>query len=153
MNSVTATVKSIRFKENAKEILVFIICLACLFLFAISAYDKIVAHDRFLTGLSKVEFIGSRALLVSWAVPILEIAIAILLCIPPTYKWGLYSFAGLMVLFTLYIGSMLGWAEKLPCHCNLIIDRLSWVEHIWFNLGFIALAVCALWLGRAKNKN
>ena len=60
--------------------------------------------------------------------------------------YGLWGFLLTMTAFTIYIGSMWLWAEKLPCHCNLIIEKLSWGEHVVFNLAFIGLAAFALWL-------
>jgi hypothetical protein len=144
----TTVIKTRTFKLSAqtREWLAFFICLVCLFLFLISAYHKIDDHGRFVKGLSKVAVIGTYATLISWMVPIAEIGIALLLIIPKTHQWGLYGFTGLMVVFTVYILSMLLWNEKLPCQCNLIIEKLSWTAHLWFNVAFIALAVFALWL-------
>jgi hypothetical protein len=152
MESTIIGRRSIQFTDRAREIITFIICLPCLFLFAISAYDKIVDHERFLTGLSKVKYIGTHALFISWTVPIMEIIVSLLLLYPPSHKRGLYGFTGLMVLFTLYISSMLLWAEKLPCHCNLIIEKLSFGEHLVFNIGFIALGIFGLLLTKQKSK-
>ncbi len=146
-------IKEIPFQltDNARKVIAFTICMMCLFLFALSTYDKILDHERFLTGLSKVNFIGSHATYLAWGVPISEIIVSVLLIYPPSQRYGLYAFTGLMVIFTLYIGSMLLWAEKLPCHCNLIIEKLSFAEHLAFNIGFIALALIGLWLKRNKN--
>lgn len=136
--------------EN-KNWIVYTIGLICLFLFSISAYSKIVDHERFVSGLSTVKYIGQYASFISWAVPIAEIIVSLLLLIPQTTRLGLYGFTGLMMVFTLYIAIMINWADKIPCHCNLIVEKLSWVEHLWFNIGFIGLAIFALWLGIAKN--
>lgn len=153
MDSTTVSKRSFQFTESTKEGIAFLIILVCLFLFLISAYTKIEDHERFSRGLASVKFIGSHAALISWMVPIAEIGVSLLLIIPNTHKWGLYGFVSLMVVFTAYILSMLLWEEKLPCHCNLIIEKLSWTAHLWFNMAFIVLALCALWLGRAKRKN
>jgi uncharacterized membrane protein YphA (DoxX/SURF4 family) len=142
-----------RLTDKTKEWMVYGICLLCLALFASAAYGKITDHETFVKGLSKVSFIGGAAVYLAWFVPIAEIIVCVLLLVPATCKWGLYGFTGLMMVFTGYILSMLFWAEKLPCHCNLIIEKLSWGQHLWFNVGFIALAVFALWLGKAKGIN
>lgn len=152
MESVISKIKIFPVTDEVKEWIVFGICLLCLALFATAAYSKVAEHETFLKGLSRVSFIGGAALYIAWLVPVTEIFISILLIVPQTQRLGLYGFTGLMTVFTGYILSMLFWAEKLPCHCNLIIEKLSWGEHVWFNLGFIALAICALWLGRATNK-
>lgn len=136
--------------DKIKENLIFGICLTCLFLFLYAAYGKLTDHDTFARGLSKVNYLGVYAEPIAWLVPIAEIGIAILLIIPHTYKLGLYLFTGTMMVFTLYIGSMLLWNEKLPCHCNLFVEKLSWVEHLWFNLALIGLSITAILLSRSN---
>ncbi|MFI5140403.1 MAG: MauE/DoxX family redox-associated membrane protein, partial [Sphingobacteriales bacterium] len=128
----------------------FLICLSCIFLFLSTAHSKWADHVRFLKGLSRVTFIGGYAFYISWLVPAAEVLISLLLIIPQTYKWGLYGFTGLMTLFTGYIVSMVLWAKKLPFHCGGAIEKLSWAQHIWFNLAFIAIALFALWLSKTK---
>jgi len=145
--------KQTRFQltEKTKEWLIFSICLICVFLFLYTAYSKILEHRRFLKGLSRVELIGGFAGSISWLVPAAEILIAILMIIPKAYKLGLYAFITVMTSFTGYILSMLLWAKTLPCHCGGVIETLSWTQHIWFNLAFIAIALLALWLSKRKS--
>ncbi|WGQ09900.1 hypothetical protein QG516_25640 [Pedobacter gandavensis] len=150
MVSLTIIKRNFKLERN-KERIAFLIILVCLFLFLISAYSKIEDHERFSGGLSHVKVIGTYATLISWMVPIAEIGVSLLLIIPKTHKWGLYGFVSLMLVFTAYILSMLFLEEKLPCHCNLIIEKLSWTAHLWFNMGFIVLALCALWLTKKQN--
>lgn len=129
------------------------ICLICMFLFLFSAYEKIIGYDQFLDGLKKVSFVSQFAKVIAFAVPFIEILISILLIIPKTQKWGLYGFAGTMTVFSLYILSVLLLQETLPCHCNLIIDKLSWSQHLLFNLAFIALATIAIKFSKTNNKS
>lgn len=150
MESVISKITIFRITDKTKEWTVYGIGLLCLGLFATAAYSKVAEHETFLNSLSRAIIWGGSAIYISWLVPILEILVSILLIIPQTIRTGLYAFIGLMSVFTVYILSMFLWAEELPCHCNLIIEKLSWGEHIWLNLGFIVLAVYALWLGRAK---
>jgi hypothetical protein len=120
-------------------------------IFHLLLFDETIdEHEKFVLGLSKVKFIGSNAIWVSWVVPASEIAVSILLIHPVTQRHGLFGFASLMVLFTLYILSMLLWAEKLSCHCNLIIEKFSFSQHLVFNVAFIVLALSALQLMKIK---
>jgi hypothetical protein len=151
MDSITAKKQRFQLSNKRKEQLTLTICLLCIFLFLYTACAKIMDHRRFLNGLHHVEVIGHFALYISWLVPLAEIVIAILLIIPRTLKGGLYSFISLMTLFTVYILSMLLWASKLPCHCGGAIEKLSWGQHVFFNLAFIALAIFALRLLKTKN--
>jgi len=141
---ITAHSRPFQLSSKTKDLIVFIICLICIFLFLTSAYGKIADHSKFVTGLSKVAFIGTYAELIGWLVPITEITTSILLINPKTDKLGLTGFILTMGVFTVYILSMTLWAEKLPCRCNLIVERLTWGQHIWFNLVFIAVAIFAL---------
>lgn len=139
-----------RFSELAKERIFICIRMVCMFLFLCTAHSKIVDHDRFLKGLTKVHLISVFAVLISWIVPMMEILVSILLLIPQTAKVGLFAFINLMILFTLYIVSALLWEKDLPCHCGGAIEKLSWAQHIWFNLAFILLAIFALRLIKSK---
>ena len=135
-----------------KEGIAFAISLACLFLFALSAYEKFTDLERFTAGLAKVKWIGQHAALVAMAVPSLELLISLSLILPATQTLGLRAFATLMAVFTLYIASMLLWAAQLPCHCNLILSQLSFGQHLVFNIGFIFLALWGIYL-KKKNLN
>ncbi|TWJ03313.1 hypothetical protein JN11_00851 [Mucilaginibacter frigoritolerans] len=151
MDSIISKKQRFRLTNKGKDRLILAICSLCIFLFLYTACAKLMDHGRFLNGLYHVEVIGRFAFYISWLVPLAEILIAILLIIPRTLKLGLYSFLGLMILFTVYILSVLLWASKLPCHCGGVIEKLSWTQHVWFNLTFIALAVCALRLLKTKD--
>lgn len=150
MENVTLIKEGFQFSKFAKERLIICIRFTCMFLFLYTAHAKIVDHDRFLRGLSKVHLLGGFAIYISWLVPILEILTFILMLIPQTAKWGLYAFISLMTLFTGYIFSALLWEKNLPCHCGGAIEKLSWTQHVWFNLAFIFLAIFALWLTNSK---
>lgn len=153
MDSSLSANKLFKLSDSTREIVVFIICLICTFLFLFSAYEKLADHQRFYNGLSKVSIIGSKAKVISYVVPIFEVVVSILLIIPKTHKKGLYGFTILMGVFTFYIFGMWLWADKLPCFCNLIVEKLSWGEHIWFNLAFIGLAITALLISKPNIKS
>lgn len=138
--------------DRTRELIVLGICLACMFLFLSAAYSKVVEHEKFIRGLSKVTIIGPYAKLIAFIVPIIEIVVSILLIIPKTYRWGLYGFSGTMIVFTFYILGMWLWAKNLPCQCNLLIEKLSWGEHVWFNIAFIGVAILALKLSKSNIK-
>lgn len=135
---------SILLTEKVRDYTAFIICMLCMALFLVSAFEKMIDYQTFEKGLARVSYIGNYAGTIARAVPALEAGIAVLLIVPPTSRWGLYGFTGLMAVFTLYILSMLLWAEKLPCNCNLLLTHMSWGGHFLFNLGCMGLALFAL---------
>jgi uncharacterized membrane protein YphA (DoxX/SURF4 family) len=144
MESAIINKSKFQISELTKERLVIVIRWICMALFIYTAYAKITDHDRFLTGLARVHLISSIAVFISFAVPVVEIITALLLLIPKTAKIGLYCFATVMTGFTIYIISAMVWEKKLPCHCGGAIEKLSWSQHIWFNLAFILLVIFAL---------
>lgn len=146
MKTINVIQDPIKLGKTYKEGIALAISLACLFLFALSAYEKFTDLERFTASLAKVKWIGAYAAMVAIAVPSLELLISLLLIIPATQHLGLWTFATLMGVFTLYIASMLLWAEKLPCHCNLILTSLNFGQHLVFNLGFILLALWGIYL-------
>jgi len=129
-----------KFKENA----VTTIGLACMFLFLYTGYNKLIDHQRFEKGIANVHFLREYSVFVSWFVPCIEILISFLLMFPKTLKLGFLAFASLMLIFTGYIAGMLLWAKHMPCGCGGVIEKMSWIQHLWFNLIFLALSIFAL---------
>jgi len=150
MQSISLRKAPLQITGTTWEWLVLGIRLACIFLFVFSGYEKLVTHIQFLKGLEKVAIVGNYAFIISWLVPIAEIVISLLLVFPKTLKLGLNLFTSLMVIFTLYIGGVILWAENLPCHCNILVKQLSWPQHIIFNLAFIVIAIIGLWHLKTK---
>ncbi|MCU1483188.1 MAG: hypothetical protein JWQ19_3974 [Subtercola sp.] len=146
MESVLTKKWEFQFNELIKERVIIALRFVCMALFAYTAHAKIADHDRFLKGLTRVHLINGFAVTISFLVPVVEIIIVLLLLIPQTAKVGLYCFTTVMAIFTVYIISAMIWEKKLPCHCGGAIEKLSWSQHIWFNLAFISLAIFALWL-------
>ena len=141
---------SASYKQNQKsrELALLQINIVLASLFAYTAYEKLMDHERFMNGIARVGMIGRFALLISWSVPVAELTVAALLLIPKTARKGLWAFLGLMLIFSVYILTVLIWASKLPCHCGGVIETLSWTEHLIFNLGFIILSIIAIRLER-----
>ena len=131
-------------RKLAKERIIIVLRWLCMGLFLYTAYAKTADHYRFLNGLSRVHIISHFAAFISFAVPLVEILVALLLLIPQTAKTGLICFIAVMSSFTIYIISAMIWEKQLPCHCGGAIEKLSWSQHIWFNLAFIAIAISAL---------
>ncbi|MEO8950029.1 MAG: MauE/DoxX family redox-associated membrane protein [Mucilaginibacter sp.] len=136
-----------RYHSNAELVL----RLLFIFLFVYTDYAKLTDHERFLSGLRNVRLIGGGAGFISWLVPLSEIAVAVLLILPITARWGLYAFTALMVVFTVYISDVLIGEKTLPCHCGGVIESLSWKQHLVFNLVFTGLGIYALRLNHSIN--
>jgi|SRR6218665_8396 len=114
-----------------------------LILFLYTAASKLTDHERFVMVLKKSPLLQKVAGPVSWFVPLSELVISLSLFVP---AWRLYGFRlafGLMSIFTVYIGYMILFTPHLPCSCGGVIRKMSWGEHMIFNVFFTAIS----WLG------
>jgi putative oxidoreductase len=80
-----------------------------------------------------------------WAVPVTELIIAVMLLKPAKLRPALWASLILLSLFTLYISVvMTGVFGRIPCSCGGILEKMSWGQHLIFNLFFIALTLVAI---------
>jgi hypothetical protein len=57
----------------------------------------------------------------------------------------------LMSLFTIYTILVLShFYDYVPCSCGGVIRRLTWPQHLFFNLFFVALSTLGIILQRRK---
>ncbi|CAN1528282.1 Methylamine utilisation protein, MauE [Flavobacteriaceae bacterium] len=116
------------------------ICLLYTLLFVYAATSKVLDFENFRIQLGQSPLLSSFSGLILFAVPTVEIIIAILLLVQKFRLIGLFSAYTLMVLFTAYIYILLNYSTFIPCSCGGIIQKLSWSQHIIFNIFFIVLA-------------
>lgn len=129
-----------------RSIIVEIISALLILLFVYTATSKLLEIEKFQATLSKSPLIGPNAVFVSWLLPITELVVAFLLFIPKSKSYGLYASAGLMTVFTVYLGYMLASASKLPCSCGGVLKNMTWTQHLLFNIFFTLLSVWGILL-------
>ncbi|KXO01109.1 hypothetical protein LS48_01135 [Aequorivita aquimaris] len=115
-------------------------------LFVYAAVSKALDFETFSVQLAQSPLLSAYAGIIAWAVPGLEILIAILLTIPKYRIPALYAAFTLMVMFTAYIYIILNFSEFIPCSCGGVLEKLSWTQHLIFNIVFIILAGVAVFL-------
>ena len=128
-----------------------IIAALFILLFVYTATTKLMEHESFRVVLSQSPLIGIKANVLSWLIPILELITSTLLFIPSFRKWGFAGTFILMVTFTSYITYMICFTKNLPCSCGGVISRMTWSQHLIFNIFCTALAAIA-WRLTLKNK-
>lgn len=129
---------------NLKVIATEAIVLLFVLLFVYASVSKLLDFENFQVQLGQSPLISSFAGFLSWIVPLFELFIAALLLVRRTRIYGLYLSFLLMVFFTIYIYTILNYSESIPCSCGGILERMSWKEHLWFNVLFVVLAVLGL---------
>ncbi|MGC4038399.1 MAG: hypothetical protein QM764_20715 [Chitinophagaceae bacterium] len=120
-----------------------------IFLFTYTGINKLIHHTLFYNTINIATGIQPISVLIAWAVPVIELMIAIALFMAQintrftgsklkTYnvelRTPLLASFIIMTIFTIYIAVMLGFSNKLPCSCGGVISELSWTQHLVFNI-------------------
>lgn len=116
------------------------------FLFVYTAASKLSEYERFAVQLGQSEMLTRFATELAWLVPGAELVISVLLIIPASQLVGLYAAFTMMVMFTSYIVFTTQFSDYVPCSCGGVIEKLSWSDHITFNLAFMIISVLAILL-------
>lgn len=127
-----------------KNVLVEVCSFLLILLFVYASSSKLFAFEKFHNQLAIYPLIKYFALLTAVSVIALELGFSALLLFPSTRRLGFYGSAGLLVLFTLYLTVMLATHHHLPCSCGGVIQYMSWKQHVFFNLFFLALALLGI---------
>lgn len=115
-------------------------------LFVYTAINKFLDHARFQMMLSQSPLIKNIAGFISYALPIGELIAALFLAIPKYREWGFSISLSLMIIFTIYLAYMIYFVRDIPCSCGGVIEKLSWKQHLIFNISFTVLIVAGLQL-------
>jgi uncharacterized membrane protein YphA (DoxX/SURF4 family) len=115
-------------------------------LFCYAGINKIMDFENFQVQISESPLLSAYAGFIPFAIIILELIIAGLLCYRKTRNIGLIGSFVLMLIFTGYIFYIIQTSENLPCSCGGILEKMSWHHHLYFNIGCVVLSVIALGL-------
>lgn len=144
METILNKRSGLQLSAKTREIIMDIAVYLFIMLFMYTAASKLLTIKSFASTLAKSPLIGSLNFIVAWAIPITEIIISVVLIFPAVRKTGMYASLLLMTVFTFYLVYMVFSGAELPCHCGGVISTMTWQQHIWFNLGFIAVAITGL---------
>lgn len=126
--------------DKIKNSFVLIVSYLYVLLFAYAAVSKLLDYENFQLQLGQSPLLSAFAGYVVWLVPAVEILISLLLVIPRFRKIGLLAGYILMVMFTAYIYIILNYSSFIPCSCGGVLEKMSWNEHLIFNVVFVVLA-------------
>ena len=138
---------SIKFAATASEILSSVLILVWVY----AAFSKLMDLGNFKLVLTSSPLIGSFAYGIAVGLPFIELFITALLFVP---KYRLRGFAAsliLMLLLTGYLGYMILFVPHLPCSCGGILEKISWTQHLFFNITLTIIAAVGL-LIHQRNK-
>jgi uncharacterized membrane protein YphA (DoxX/SURF4 family) len=127
-----------------KKLFLEIICALFILLMMYAAVTKFIDFEKFTVQIGQSPLLTAFSGWIAWIIPSLEILIAVLIAIPRFRLLGLYAAFSLMVMFTAYIITILNFSDHIPCSCGGILERLGWLEHLFFNIGFVLLGVAGI---------
>lgn len=133
-----------------KKTLVYTCCWLLMLLFVYAAINKLFTLPQFTVTLGESPLIHKGAGTLAYVIPITELVIVLLLFFEPTRKAGFAASFLLLLLFTVYLAYMIVYAPALPCSCGGVIARMSWMQHVWFNLFFMGLSATGFLLLKHK---
>ncbi|GAA3622328.1 MauE/DoxX family redox-associated membrane protein [Flavivirga jejuensis] len=123
-------------------------------LFVYAAVSKFLVFDEFKIQIGQSPVLTNYTTWVAWGVPFIEILISLMLIIPRFKLLALYAAFTLMTMFTTYIFIILNFSDFIPCSCGGVLEKLSWTEHLIFNIIFVILAfIGVVILSPQKNDN
>lgn len=129
---------------NKKDLLIEIISAAFVVLFVYAASTKLLDYDKFRLQLGQSPILTGFAGIIVWLIPGVELLIAFMLTSSRLRLQGLYMAFTLMVMFTAYIIVITRFSDYVPCSCGGVLEKLSWNEHLVFNIVFVLLGAIAI---------
>ncbi len=123
-------------------------------LFLYASISKFLDFSRFIDEMNNQPLPHFLKPFLIRGLPGLEILISITLIFECSRMAGLYASLILMTLFTLYTGLVLfHFFRYVPCSCGGVIRKLTWGQHMVFNLFFVGLALAGIILQRKRSKS
>ncbi|MGX7668867.1 MauE/DoxX family redox-associated membrane protein [Flavobacterium pedocola] len=135
-----------------RNIIVRLISSLYIALFMYAAISKLLDFENFKIQLGQSPLLSAFATEVAIAIPLIEIIIAILLILPRLIRIGLYASYLLMVMFTTYIYIILNYSQFIPCSCGGILEKMTWEQHMAFNITFLFLVIIAILFSHETTK-
>lgn len=133
-----------KFTLKLRQIIVPVVCYLYILLFIYAAVSKLLEFEDFRIQLAQSPLLSAYAGIIAPSVIAAELLLSMLLCFKATRLSGLYCSFFMMIAFTVYIYIILNYSDFVPCSCGGIIEKLSWTQHMVFNIAFALMALAAV---------
>ena len=134
-----------------RKIIIEIISSLLILLFLYASVSKWLAFKVFIGEMNNQPFPNWMTPFLVWSIPIIEVIIAIGLIFERTRIPALYASLVLMSAFTIYTVVILLHAFKyIPCSCGGVIRKLTWPQHLFFNLFFVGISLLGIFLKKRE---
>ncbi len=129
----------------SRKLIIEIITALLILLFLYASVSKWLDFKEFIHDMHNQPFPGWMAASLVWALPPVEILIALALMFDRTRVIGLWAAFILMSLFTIYTVTILvGLFNRVPCGCGGLISGLTWGQHLFFNSFFLIISAAGI---------
>ena len=132
--------------KNAKTRIVEFISYFFILLFCYAGISKLFDFKNFQIQISESALLNRFSDFLPYIIVVVEFFIVGLLCYRKTRNIGLIGSLVLMLVFTGYIALIINTSDNLPCSCGGILEKMSWHQHLYFNIGCFVLSVIGLGL-------
>ena len=113
--------------------------------------SKLFDSGNFRVQLSQSPIFRSYAGFITYAGPIFELLLGVLLIFKRTRFWGLIGTFVLMVFFSWYVYYLMKTLPQLPCSCGGIVGFLNWPQHLALNIFLSVISIIGIFLVRRRN--
>lgn len=135
-----------------KKAIIEVISFLFILLFIYAATSKLLDYEKFRVQIGQSPLLTSFAGWVAWGIPATEIVVSLMLAFPRYRLIGLYASFSLMVMFTAYIVAILNFSDYVPCSCGGVLQKMSWNQHLVFNIAFVLMGLVGIILHASVNR-
>ena len=137
-----------------RKIIIEIISSLLILLFLYASVSKWLAFRTFIGEMNNQPFPNWMTPFLVWSIPFIEVLIAVGLIFEKTRVQSFYASLMLMLAFTIYTVAILLHAFKyIPCSCGGVIRKLTWPQHLFFNLFFVGISILGIILKKREPVN
>lgn len=134
-----------------RKIIIEIISSLLILLFLYASVSKWLAFKTFIGEMNNQPFPNWMTPFLVWSIPFIEVLIAIGLIFEKSRVQSFYASLILMLAFTIYTVAILLQAFKyIPCSCGGVIRKLTWPQHLFFNLFFVGISILGIILKKRE---
>jgi len=137
-----------------RKIIIEIISSLLILLFLYASTSKWLAFKLFIGEMNNQPLPNWMTPYLVIGIPAIEILIAFALIFEKSRMPALYASMALMLVFTIYSVAILLHAFKyIPCSCGGVIRKLTWPQHLVFNLFFVGISLTGIILKKREPEN
>jgi putative oxidoreductase len=135
-----------------RKIIIELISSLLILLFLYASVSKWLAWRTFIGDMNNQPFPNWMTPFLVWTIPTVEVLIAVALIFEKTRVKAFYASLFLMSAFTIYTVAILFHAFRyIPCSCGGVIRKLTWPQHLFFNLFFVGISILGIILKKRES--